>query len=609
MNCCVNQGIFYEKKAMRIELKDVSKTYQERILYHINHSFEGGKLYVIKGVSGCGKTTLLNIIGGIDPEFKGEIIAPEGARCAYVFQQSLLLGSLTIRENLHLIRNDAEMIGRLAEELEVSDLLDRMPETLSGGERQRISVIRALLKEPDVLLADEPTAALDGQHAEAMAALIAGLRANARIILVATHDPYFDAYADEILDLDYGTLRSVRQNDRAPAESYFITGSDEEAKQAEKTDTGMFSDFCIIMKRRPELFRLKNLLLGTVFIFLILFVSSVQKNIAAETIRLFSQAKPVDLLLIPREQMSILDEKDIAQITFFEDYYAEEGNWTGYYLLPETYSVLALRGMLSYGSFPDSDSEILVNETLAAEIAGEGNKLSDAIGRTISFCGLSLTVKGIVGTYLQDFRLDYYYRYDKSEKPLDVHDKHLFIPYGTLKEVGRVLDRPVIMAVWPGLYQNREARERLEERGFNFNQYYQDAESLERSALVIEMIIYAVLIVLFFVTCLYSVSLIRLELFYRRKETGYLQIFGVSQTQIQSWTLMEYGVRFISSLLLAVVIHGLMMLGYTAATGVFPWPNIPVTLLMVILLAFLYIMTVHIVSRRFLKHSIIQLIA
>ena len=154
---------------MEIRLENLNKSFDGRpVLKDITYTFESGKLYVIKGVSGCGKTTLLNILGKVDTEYEG-ICETGGVRTAMIFQKSLLLGGLTVRENLLLIRNDPQSIKRLAGQLGIVSLLKKYPSEISGGERQRASVARALLNAPQLLLADEPTASLDAENSDKIA--------------------------------------------------------------------------------------------------------------------------------------------------------------------------------------------------------------------------------------------------------------------------------------------------------------------------------------------------------------------------------------------------------------------------------------------------------
>lgn len=198
-------------------LDHIEKSYDRTVLQNITCGFYEGRLYVIKGVSGSGKSTLLNIIGGLERSDGGNILLDERdvtrkgilrEQSAYIFQQSLLLSGITIMDNLLLIRNDSRYIRALAERFHVQELLEKLPTQLSGGERQRISIIRALLQEPAILLADEPTASLDEENSMNIAEVLAGLRKSGKTIIVATHEPYFDELADEILYLNYGTLES-----------------------------------------------------------------------------------------------------------------------------------------------------------------------------------------------------------------------------------------------------------------------------------------------------------------------------------------------------------------------------------------------------------------
>ncbi|MCD8120531.1 MAG: ATP-binding cassette domain-containing protein [Lachnospiraceae bacterium] len=203
---------------MKLNLFHIKKYYNgTAVLCGVSHTFESGKFYVIKGVSGSGKSTLLNIIGGLDRDFEGEI-TPDGNltewRTGYVFQNSLLLSGITVAENLLMIKNDNKKIRTLAAQLGVDGLLTKYPEQISGGERQRISILRMLLREPEVILMDEPTASLDAANSERIAELAAGLKceeeknaSTERIVIIATHEYYFDRLADEIIFLDYGLLR------------------------------------------------------------------------------------------------------------------------------------------------------------------------------------------------------------------------------------------------------------------------------------------------------------------------------------------------------------------------------------------------------------------
>lgn len=209
-----------------IEIKNINKSYDRPILKNINLKFYENNIYLLKGISGCGKTSLLNIIGGIDDDYSGQYFSDGVSitdqnkknrnkfftKIGYVFQESLLVSNLSIYENLELIKNDKEKIYELSKKFKVSKLLDKMPSELSGGERQRVSIIRALLLDPDIIIADEPTASLDRKNALELCELLNLLHEENKIIIISTHDNIFDNISDCIITIDYGVTSIVKDN-------------------------------------------------------------------------------------------------------------------------------------------------------------------------------------------------------------------------------------------------------------------------------------------------------------------------------------------------------------------------------------------------------------
>jgi len=206
-----------------IELKQVSKSYREPqsgaevpVLENLDFSLERGESTAIVGPSGCGKSTLLNLIGTLDRCDTGTIsllgqdvtlisekeAAPwRASKIGFIFQAHHLLPQLTVQENvllptLALPKQDRpskqQAIDRARELLEavgLSGRADFRPGQISGGERQRCAVVRALVNGPAILLADEPTGALDEKNAHGLADLLAQLQETAQLALVVvTHD-------------------------------------------------------------------------------------------------------------------------------------------------------------------------------------------------------------------------------------------------------------------------------------------------------------------------------------------------------------------------------------------------------------------------------------
>ena len=229
-----------------VELKSVSKTYhRDRIpipvLHDLSLTIPAGEFVALMGPSGSGKTTLLNLIAGIDRPSAGEIYLEGRAlgalseeartrlrrdRIGFVFQFFNLIPVLSAVENaaLPLVLADggsAEADRRADDWLGRVGLVDRRtnrPDQLSGGQQQRVAVARALVSEPALILADEPTGNLDSKASEEIAALLRQVASEwGRAILMVTHDPRIAAHADRIVFMRDG--RVVDDTRIADAES------------------------------------------------------------------------------------------------------------------------------------------------------------------------------------------------------------------------------------------------------------------------------------------------------------------------------------------------------------------------------------------------------
>jgi putative ABC transport system ATP-binding protein len=203
---------------------------QVRALKDIDLSISGGKLTVLMGPSGSGKTTLLSILGCMLAPSEGNVFicgdATQGATAerlasirrqhiGFVFQTFHLFPTLTAEENVRLALDiRGEQPGRARSKSR--DVLERVglghktrafPRDLSGGEQQRVAIARAIVAEPSAILADEPTAALDGRNGQAIMTILAGIaRDHGRAVLVVTHDTRLLEFADRIVYIEDGAL-------------------------------------------------------------------------------------------------------------------------------------------------------------------------------------------------------------------------------------------------------------------------------------------------------------------------------------------------------------------------------------------------------------------
>ena len=215
-----------------IEVSGLVKTYPAgnkdfRLFRGLSFACKKGEFVLITGRSGSGKTTLLNIIGGLTRPSAGNVIingkdifrmsdadasAFRGKTLGFVFQFPGLLAALSALENVTLPQilsghpADTGAARALLDRVGLSGKEDASPAYLSGGELKRVAIARALINRPALLLADEPTADLDGETEKEIMELFAGIHAAGTTIVMATHNPDLARYASRVLRLDQGSL-------------------------------------------------------------------------------------------------------------------------------------------------------------------------------------------------------------------------------------------------------------------------------------------------------------------------------------------------------------------------------------------------------------------
>lgn len=219
---------------MFLEIKDLKKSFgtaenRTEVLKGIDFSVEKGQICVLLGPSGSGKSTLLNIIGGIDQADEG-YVSINGEKTAdmkekrltqyrrrhlgYVFQMYNLIANLNVKENIEVgayLSDNALDIDELLHTLGLYEHRYKLPNQLSGGQQQRVSIGRAIVKNPDILLCDEPTGALDYNTSKEILKLIEDVNKKyGNTIIMVTHNEAIKNMADHVIKLRDG---AVRHND------------------------------------------------------------------------------------------------------------------------------------------------------------------------------------------------------------------------------------------------------------------------------------------------------------------------------------------------------------------------------------------------------------
>ena len=218
-----------------LKLNNISKTFETskklKVIKNLSYNFKKGKIYSLMGPSGSGKSTLLNLISLIDKPSNGLIKFNKhqinyddkeqndqlrAKKIGIIYQQNNLLPDFTSLENIYLaslsINNNKNLAiskaKQLLKKIGLSSRADHYPSQLSGGEAQRIAIARAIINDPEIILADEPTGSLDMKTAKIIFNLLKDQKRSDRLIIFATHNRFFGNKADCLLEILDGNIKS-----------------------------------------------------------------------------------------------------------------------------------------------------------------------------------------------------------------------------------------------------------------------------------------------------------------------------------------------------------------------------------------------------------------
>ena len=231
-----------ENMTKLIELKGINKAYKNgdqelRVLKDINLEVEEGEFVAIMGPSGSGKSTLMNVIGLLDRPTSGDyflegqevgnlsekkLARVRNEQIGFVFQQFFLLSKLNAFQNVELPLIYAgvhpakrkEIAEQYLEKVELGSRMHHLPSELSGGQKQRVAIARALVNQPAIVLADEPTGALDTKTGEQIMDLLTKLNQEGKTIIMVTHEPEIAAFANRRIVIRDGVISSDSKLER-----------------------------------------------------------------------------------------------------------------------------------------------------------------------------------------------------------------------------------------------------------------------------------------------------------------------------------------------------------------------------------------------------------
>ena len=220
---------------MFLQVNHLEKVFQTRFskekthaLSDVSFTAEQGEFIAIMGESGSGKTTLLNILATLEKPSNGDVVL-EGRQISTIKEAGLaefnLLDTLSVRDNIflplvlarHPYKEMAARLAVLAPKLSILALLDKQPFELSGGQKQRVAIARALITNPKLILADEPTAALDSKNSDVLLDLFEQINADGQTVLMVTHSSLAASHASRVLFIKDGKIfHQLYRGDKTP---------------------------------------------------------------------------------------------------------------------------------------------------------------------------------------------------------------------------------------------------------------------------------------------------------------------------------------------------------------------------------------------------------
>lgn len=596
---------------MRLELKNITKQYDRIVLNDISYSFSSGKIYVVKGVSGCGKSTLLNIIGGLEKQFEGQILVHENQNelvSGFMYQYSLLLSNITVMDNLLLIVNDKEYICEIAGKLEIQELLGKLPTELSGGERQRVAFIRLMLRNPDIILLDEPTASLDDKNSRLMVDFINSMDCKNKIVIIATHEHYFDEIADEIINIKYGIISGVHCINNDKNQSKISLDKHKETGRKTKINFYKFN-----LKRSPGLISLKNTFVFILMFLLIMGVSTVQNCFEKIYINNLKDNMPMDAFNISDAELKRYSQRDKLKIYYNYCYLENEVNAT--YLSDKSDSVLAMDNMIMCGDFPEKENEILISHEYYDRFLSNYHE-DDVVGKNIQYAKKDWIISGILyplsaNTYdSRNDKFEYYYNSDAYYRSCN-QETNIYIPYEKLMEFGNIQNLQVVRVSYPDLYDDYKEVKNLRQiliADF-INVFDEQLVETQGTINMVSRMLLIMFVVCFGICCMFIYSQVNIDMFYRKKEIGFLKIFGVENKTEKKLLITGYKMKIYAALIYAMVIYSVLCIVISINQKMIIMCNIAYTLGTIVLAVVFYFLAVGISIRRNLKKSVMELIS
>lgn len=544
-----------------IELNEVSRKYNDfYALKNCSLKFSVGNIYIIKGKSGSGKSTLLNIISGLDDNYTGEMsINKENYKkmskkrktiykktLSYVMQKNLFYKNMSVLDNLKLVEKDTEVIKDLSKKFNVYKLLEQNPAKLSGGELQRVSLIRALLSNPQILILDEPTSNLDYNNSLTFVEYLKKIDKKDKIIIISTHKDIFDDLADSMIEIDYGEILNNQNN------------SNENFCDIKLNNVNSKGNvFNLILKNRFK----ENIIIKIFSILLIIFTLvcfSIFTNFKKEYLNKAVDEYPYNVLNLREMDIEAAEEKYKIDKVYKNYAYEENGNFY-YPLLDYEDSIFKVKDVLFIGEYPTKDNEVLVNAQYVKENYGL-NSYDEILDKKIDINNEVYKIRGVVGE--DNVNIERLYSDVKFYEGIvkdGVPNSAVFIPYNKIKTIAEVIDDNIMVVFdlkcLPEIYDEKNLESSVLLNGSNFSSYENrlSQEIVKVKSPNKASIIVAVMLII--VSFFFIIIEVKMELFFRQREIGLLQLLHISKEDISAIFTLEYLLTYLINVIISLFMY------------------------------------------------------